>query len=130
MQLSNLDKTDIAGTAFSENKAVDYRLRGLAASSGVARGRCIIVRSLEDLGRLEDGAVAVCETASVDLIPFIPRLAGLATEVGTLSARALHHARENDVPAVVGVKGLMERVREGDTISVDGKYGIVYSINS
>jgi hypothetical protein len=71
MQLSNVNKTATAG-AFREQKAIDYWSRGIAASSGVARGRCIIVRSLEDLNRLEDGAVAVCETATQESMT--PRL--------------------------------------------------------
>ena len=103
--------------------------RGCCIAGG-GWGRCVIVRSSEDLDRLGDGAVAVCETASVGLIPFISGLAGLATEVGSLSASVLHHAREWGIPAVVGVKGLMEGVREGDSIWVDGAYGIVYSVNS
>jgi phosphohistidine swiveling domain-containing protein len=130
MQVSCVEQTATAGTALREKKAVDYRLRGVAASSGMARGRCVIVRSLEDLHRLEAGVVAVCETVSVNLIPFIPRLAGLATELGGLGASALFYARERDIPAVVGVKGLMKRVREGDTVWVDGEYGMVYSTNS
>jgi pyruvate,water dikinase len=130
MQLSNVEKTATEGTSFREQKAVNYLLKGVNASSGVARGRCIIVRSSEDLDRLGNGAVAVCETASVDLIPFIPGLAGLAIEVGTLSASVLHHAREWGIPAVVGVKDLMEGVHEGDSIWVDGEYVIVYSMNS
>ncbi len=132
MQLSNENETLLAttGAAFREQKAIEYRLGRIAASSGVARGRCIIVRSPKDPDRLEDGAVAVCETASVGLIPFIPRLAGLATKVGSLSASVLHHAREWGIPAVVDVKGLMERVRDGDTIWVDGECGVVYSISS
>ena len=130
MQVSYAEQTATVGTALKEKRAVDYQLRGRAASSGMARGRCIIVSSLKDLGRLEDGVIAVCKTASVDLIPFIPWLAGLATEVGSISASALFYARECNIPAVVGVKGLMKRVHEGDTVSVDGEHGIVYSTNS
>ncbi|MGD0231470.1 MAG: PEP-utilizing enzyme [Syntrophorhabdales bacterium] len=110
-----------------EEKAVVHQLRGAAASSGVASGRCIIVKGLNDLDRLEDGAVAICEKASPDLIPFIPRLAGLATERGGRLASLLTYAREHNIPAVVGVKGLMERAREGETIWVDGECGTVYS---
>jgi pyruvate,water dikinase len=117
-------------TSLRAKKAVDYQLRGIAASRGVARGRCIIVRSREDLGRLKDGAIVVCTTAAPYLIPFIPRLGGLATEKGGIGASALFYAREHDIPAVVGVKGLLECVREGDTIWVDGENGVAYSINS
>ncbi len=130
MQLSEVEQTAAEGTSFREQKAVGYLLKGVAASPGVARGRCIIVRSPKDPDRLGDGAIAICDTTSVGLIPFISGLAGLATEVGSLSASVFHHAREWGIPAVVGVKGLVEGVREGDSIWVDGAYGIVYSMNS
>lgn len=130
MQLSNIEQTATTGTVLRKQMAGYNELKGVAASTGVASGRCIIVRSPKDLYRLEKGAVAVCEAASVDLIPFVPLLAGLATEVGSIGASALFYAREHDIPAVVGVKGLMKRVREGDTVWVDGEHGIVYSTNS
>ncbi len=130
MQLSNLEQTATTETVLMEKRAGYYRLRGVAASTGVACGPCVIVRSPTDLDKLEKGVVAVCETASVDLIPFVPLLAGLATEVGSLGASTLFFAREHDIPAVVGAKGLMKRVHEGDTVWVDGENGIVYSRNS
>ncbi len=130
MQVSNVAKTDTVGTEVSEKEALYYELKGIAASSGAVHGRCIVVSSLEDLYRLEDGAIAVAETAAPYLIPFIPMLAGLATERGGIGASALLHAREHGVPAVVGVKELMKRVREGDMIWVDGESGIVYSPES
>jgi phosphohistidine swiveling domain-containing protein len=79
----------------------------------------------EDLDRLEDGVIAVCETLFYDLIPFIPRLGGLVTELGGALATVLDYARQFGVPAVVGVKGLMETVRDGETLWVDADFGVI-----
>ena len=130
MELAVLENIAKVGTEPKGRKAVRHPLRGIAASQGVAIGRCIVVKGIEDLDRLEDGAIAVSETASPYLIPFIPRLAGLATERGGSLAPLLTYVREEGIPAVVGVKGLMEAVREGEMIWVDGEQGIVSSSNS
>jgi phosphotransferase system enzyme I (PtsI) len=47
------------------------------------------------------------------------------TEEGGRTSHSAIMARSLDVPAVVGVKGLMEAVREDDVILVDGETGLV-----
>lgn len=47
------------------------------------------------------------------------------TEAGGRTSHSAIMARALDVPAVVGVKGLMEAVQDGDTILVDGESGVV-----
>ncbi|MFM7743442.1 MAG: phosphoenolpyruvate--protein phosphotransferase, partial [Verrucomicrobiota bacterium] len=47
------------------------------------------------------------------------------TEEGGRTSHSAIMARSLDVPAVVGVKGLMEAAREGDVILVDGESGLV-----
>jgi phosphotransferase system enzyme I (PtsI) len=47
------------------------------------------------------------------------------TEEGGRTSHSAIMARSLDVPAVVGVKGLMEAVQEGDVILVDGESGLI-----
>ena len=47
------------------------------------------------------------------------------TEEGGRTSHSAIMARSLDVPAVVGVKGLMDAVQEGDVILVDGESGLI-----
>jgi len=81
---------------------VPLKRRGFAASPGIVEGPCTIVRNPEDLHSLHDGA-------------------GL----GGPHCIAAGYAREQEVPAVVGVGNLMEAIHTGDVIRIDGSSGTV-----
>jgi len=100
-------------------------LKGIAASSGIVEGLCTVIRNLEDLHPLQHGGILVCEVPSPKLAPFMPFLRGLVAERGGLSAIASGYAREYGIPAVVGIKGLMDTIHNGDVIRVDGERGTV-----
>jgi len=100
-------------------------LSGFAASPGIIEGPCAIIRDLKDLHTLPLGAIAVCEAALPTLMPFMPYLGGLITERGGSLSIASQYAREYGIPAVFGVDGLMNAIRKGDVIRVDGSSGSV-----
>ncbi len=109
----------------TNRQVVPNKLRGLAASCGVVEGPCTLIRNLEDLYTLQDGAIVVCEVASRQLLPFMPRLRGLVAERGGVLSIASGYAREYEIPAVVAVKGLMGVIHNGDVIRVNGSRGTV-----
>jgi phosphotransferase system enzyme I (PtsI) len=53
-------------------------------------------------------------------------IVGFVTEVGTRTSHTSIMARALEIPAVVGVTGLLATVRTGDTVIVDGLRGEVY----
>jgi len=53
-------------------------------------------------------------------------IVGFVTEVGTRTSHTSIMARALEIPAVVGVAGVLEHVRTGDTVIVDGLRGEVH----
>ena len=53
------------------------------------------------------------------------RILGFVTELGGKETHAAILARSLDVPAVVGAQGVVDRIRTGDTVVVDGDSGTV-----
>lgn len=104
---------------------VPRKLTGVGASFGIVEGPCTVIRNLQDLHTIQDGTILVCEVASPKLAPFMPHLRGLVTERGGLLSIASGYARGYKIPAVVSVEGLMDTVRNGDVIRVDGSTGTV-----
>ena len=76
---------------------------------------------------LEEPRVLVSEdltpsdTASLDR----SKILAIATETGGQTSHAVIMARASGVPAVVGVRSLIEGLNEGDTLLVDGFEGLV-----
>jgi pyruvate, water dikinase len=100
-------------------------MRGTGASSGVAMGPCRVITSFDDLKSVKAGEILVYRTASPYLVPFMVGLRGLVTEVGGRLTTVAHHARENALPHVAGVGGILANVTDGQIIRLDGSKGTV-----
>jgi rifampicin phosphotransferase len=98
---------------------------GIAASSGVYRGRVRVIRSAADLHHLQAGEVLVCpETSSAWMMVF-GRAGALVTDHGSTLSHTAIVAREFGLPAVVATANGTTRLRDGDEVVVDGNSGIV-----
>jgi rifampicin phosphotransferase len=102
----------------------DGVLRGTGVAGGQATGQVCRLTS-PDPRALPDGAILVCEFADPAWTPLFPRAAAVVMEVGGLMCHAAVVAREIGVPSVFGVTGAMTRLREGQTVRVDGETGSV-----
>jgi pyruvate,water dikinase len=108
-----------------ESRVELCRLSGFAASSGIVEGPCKIIRDMKDLQLLTRGAIAVFEAALPAVTPFMHLPGGLITERGGSLSIASRYARMYEIPAVIGVDGLMNTIKDGDVVRVDGSKGTV-----
>ena len=81
-----------------------------------------------DLSNLEPDTVVVTydltpsDTAQLDL----KNCVGFITEVGGKTAHSAIMARSLELPAVVGVKGILSEVKEGEIVIMDGEAGELF----
>ena len=81
-----------------------------------------------DLRNLEPGTMVVTydlppsDTAQLDL----KNCVGFITEVGGKTAHSAIMARSLELPAVVGVKGILLEAKEGETVIMDGEAGELF----
>ncbi|MFN5656012.1 MAG: phosphoenolpyruvate--protein phosphotransferase, partial [Verrucomicrobiota bacterium] len=99
------DIRDVTGRVLDQQRGTQPQRLGQAAQAHVVAARDL---TPSDTAGLHDGGV----------LAFV-------TEEGGRTSHSAIMARSLDVPAVVGVKGLMEAVREDDVILVDGETGLV-----
>jgi len=99
--------------------------RGIAASPGAATGRAHIIRTERDLEAVEDGAILVARHGTPALLPALLRAGGVVCESGGLLNHAGVLARELGKPCVTGLPGIVEALRPGVQLHVDGSAGIV-----
>ena len=83
---------------------------------------------IKDLSNLEPDTVVVTydltpsDTAQLDL----ENCVGFLTEVGGKTAHSAIMARSLELPAVVGIKGVLNEVKEGETVIMDGEEGELF----
>jgi rifampicin phosphotransferase len=100
-------------------------IMGHPASPGRARGPVRVVRGTQDFDRFRAGEVLVARATTPAWTPLFSRAAAVVTDGGSLAAHASLVAREYGIPAVVGTADATVRLRDGQTVVVDGSAGLV-----
>jgi phosphohistidine swiveling domain-containing protein len=101
-------------------------LHGVVACRGKAAGRCkVVIRGDDCRTGFENGTIVVSESTDPDLVPLLRAAGGVLTEQGGVTAHAAIICRELGVPTIIGIEGLLERVRDGDWLDVDADRGTV-----
>ncbi len=108
------------GTVIAEGRAIGQKI-----GSGVAR----VVRSLDDMNRVQPGDVLVADMTDPDWEPVMKRASAIVTNRGGRTCHAAIIARELGVPAVVGTGNALDCITDGHAITVscaEGDTGYIY----
>jgi len=101
-------------------------LKGMGASPGLATGKVKIVRSMEDITKIEEGDILVTVMTSPDLVPTMSKSAAIVTDLGGSTSHAAIVSREMGIPAIVGTENATKVLMDGEIVTVDAYNGIVY----
>ena len=99
-------------------------LKGLPTSAGVIEGRAIVATD-PDTTVVCKGDILVAKATDPGWTPLFMPAAGVAIEIGGPLTHGSVVARERGIPCVVGIMGLMDKIKTGMRIRVDGNKGIV-----
>jgi len=97
-------------------------LSGICASNGQVSGKAKIVLDPNNTDFAE-GEILICPMTMIDYVPLMKKAAGIITEQGNILSHAAIVARELKKPCLVGVKGLMGNIQNGQNITLDADNG-------
>ncbi|KRG71145.1 phosphoenolpyruvate synthase [Pseudoxanthomonas dokdonensis] len=109
------------GQVIAEGRAIGQKI-----GAGVAR----VVRSLDDMARVQPGDVLVADMTDPDWEPVMKRASAIVTNRGGRTCHAAIIARELGVPAVVGTGNALDLIEDGREITVscaEGDTGFIYA---
>src|SRR6266446_1691629 len=89
------------------------------ACRGQASGRAVIVRTQDDLVRVQAGDVLVAKQTDMNYTPQMLMASAVITEDGGRYSHAAIFTRENGIPCMVGVDGIMSQIQDGDILEID-----------
>ena len=116
------------GTAQPEQEIdAPVLLIGDAASPGLATGPAKIIHSAQELDKVNRGDVLVTEMTAPDFVPAMKRAVAIVTNRGGRTSHAAIVSRELSIPCVVGTGEATTTLSDGQTVTVDGSHGKVYS---
>lgn len=100
------------------------QLRGIGVCAGEVTAEAKVIRNPSDDVKLSR-EILVAERTDPGWVPLYPAVSGILIERGSVLSHSAVVAREMGIPTVVGIRGLLQRVRSGDTVRMNGRSGVV-----
>ncbi len=101
-------------------------IKGDPASPGIASGPVQVLHSAREIHKISTGEILVAEQTNPDFVPAMKKAVAIVTERGGRTSHAAIVSRELGIPAVVGAAGVMQAVKNGLVITVNGSTGEIY----
>lgn len=99
--------------------------KGLAASGGKKRAKVKVLESVFEAQKIQKGEILVTRQTDPGWAMLFPIIGGLIVERGGALSHGAIVAREFGIPAVVGIEGIMEVLKDNDEVILDGDNGKV-----
>lgn len=104
------------------NLLANNSLSGICANLGKISGRAKIILDPKN-SNIEDGDILVCLMTMIDYVPLMKKAGGIITAQGSILSHAAIVARELGKPCLVGVKGALTEIKDGQNITLDADNG-------
>lgn len=114
-------------------QAADYQVRptngdcfmGVSVGAGFVSGTARLLTCPKQGERLGRGEILVVPSTDPAWTPLFLKAGGLVMETGGYLSHGAIVAREFGIPAVVNMPGILQQIRDGDQLAVDGTKGTV-----
>lgn len=131
------ERIDTYGSVYHANSFYEVRhkgalqgdMQGLGCCPGRVKARVQVVhdpREVEDL----NGDILVTSSTDPGWVTLFPTASAILVERGSLLSHSAIVSREMGKPCIVGITGLLDRLKTGDTVEMDGTTGVVQIIAS
>lgn len=100
---------------------------GQAAACGTACGPAYVILSDHHLHSIPQGAILVARQTSPSYVAVMGRVAGIITEVGSVTGHMASVAREFGIPTLVGLAGATTALTHGEEVTLDAEARAVYA---
>ncbi len=124
-----MSENEIGGSFGADNAALDETdgsvIKGLGANSGVVRGTARVIEDFSQIGRLKENDILVTKFTDTGWTPKFAILSGIVTEYGGILCHAAIVSREYGIPAIVSCHDVMQKIKDGQTITIDGATGCI-----
>jgi len=110
---------------YADNEQTSDTIKGFAASAGKVTAKACVMLGPEDFVKMHSGDVIVAGITTPAWTPLFARASAIVTDIGGPLSHSSIVAREYGIPAVLATGIGTRRIRDGQTITVDGSAGTV-----
>ena len=106
-------------------KVKDEQIKGLGANNGIVTGIARVIEDFSEIDKLKENDILVTKFTDTGWTPKFAILSGIITEYGGILCHAAIVSREYGIPAIVNCHDVMSKIKDGQTITIDGSTGVV-----
>lgn len=106
----------------------DIIVEGIPVSPGIANGVVKIVKSKLDLEEIDSETILVSKMTSLEMTPYIKKAKAVITDAGSSICHAALISKKYDIPCIVHTEYATNKLRDGQSIQVNGNNGKVYNL--
>jgi phosphohistidine swiveling domain-containing protein len=99
-------------------------LKGIGCCAGVVKGRVKVIHHPDEIDSL-NGDILVTSSTDPGWVTLFPTAAAILVERGSLLSHSAIVSREMGIPCIVGISNLLQILKSGDLIEMDGRSGVV-----
>lgn len=103
--------------------------RGLTASPGIEVGKVKIIKTVQDIHKVQNGDILVSIMTRPDYIAGIKKASAIVTDEGGITCHAAIVSRELGIPCIIATKNATQVLENGDLVEVDADHGVVKILN-
>lgn len=100
---------------------------GEVAARGIGCGPVVHTAPDDDMSDFPTGGVMLLPHPTTNIMLAIERAAAIVTQTGSLTGHMASICREFNVPTLMNLPGVLDRLKEGETITVDAMHGRIYA---
>ncbi|MCO4744050.1 MAG: hypothetical protein KC912_04630 [Proteobacteria bacterium] len=100
----------------------EHEIVGTPCHPGVVTARAVVVVDPRERPDLE-GGILIAHRTDPGWVPLFPTASAVVVERGSLLSHSAVVARELGLPAIVGARGLLDWVQDGEMLTIDGSTG-------
>ena len=100
-------------------------ITGTSVNGGIVRGKAKIIKTIQDLSKINTGDILVADMTSPDYVTAFNKVAAFVTDEGGLTCHAAIVSKEFDVPCIVGTQFATQLLKDNTLIEVDANKGII-----
>jgi len=128
VEMENSRKAELPSVIYGDQappviRSAGERMTGTPTSPGYYSGCVRMIRGIQHFEQLQQGDVLVIPYSDVGWTPLFARAGAVIAESGGILSHSAIVAREYRIPAVLSVTGAMQRLQDGQIVTVDGYKG-------
>ncbi|MBP8915928.1 MAG: hypothetical protein KBG70_04245, partial [Chitinophagales bacterium] len=107
-----------------EDHSAKLELKGIGCCAGVVRAKIVVVHSPDEIDDLNN-SILVTSSTDPGWVTLFPTCAAILVERGSLLSHSAIVSRELGIPCIVGIKDLLQIVKTGMEVEMNGSTGII-----